>query len=115
MDVSVHNPGPNVLFVGGVMIPAGETVQVPGHLAPPALQPPPVAAEEAPPVDALADLQRGTVADIRAALDGLDDAALARLGDLEQTANKPRSSLLAAIAEEVLRRADARHGEGAGG
>ena len=59
------------------------------------------------------DLLSGTVAQIAEALPELSDDQLAMLRDAENTADRPRTTLLSAIDEELLIRTD--EGEGGGG
>jgi hypothetical protein len=101
------------IYVGSTMIPAGETRhfpddQVPEHLRPvaPADAAAPVVTTDAPPTDPMAVLLEGTVEDVTAQLGTLDPAQLDALDALE-AAGKARKTLLAAIAEERLKRAGA--------
>lgn len=112
MRIPVTNNTQMPIYVGAYMIPPGETrdfdeSQVPAHLrpAPPAPEP------EAPPAeDPLAAIREQSVADIVELLPALSDDELARLGDLEQIQANPRKTLLAALAEEQLKRAEATAG-----
>jgi hypothetical protein len=63
------------------------------------------AAEAARIAAELAALLTGTVAEVSALLDGLDDASLAQLRALESADEKPRTTLIAAIDEEIAKRA----------
>ena len=107
--IPVHNPGAMPIYVAGLMIPPGETRhfnldQVPDHLRPAAAEPEPEA-----PGDPLAELIKGTVKEVSAAIPGLSDEDLSRLGDLEQgEGGAARKGVLSAIAEEILKRADAK-------
>lgn len=111
----VENPGPNVMFVGGKMIPAGEGRMVVVDLA----------ADDADQtavvdVDALGELvQRGLdypallakpLRELVPVLAGVGDVDLAELSALESARETPRSTLLNAIAAEQLTRAQARAG-----
>lgn len=107
--IPVTNNGAMAMYVAGLMIPPGETRhfnpdQVPDHLRPAAAEP-----EPETPGDPLADLIKGTVKEIAAAIPGLSDEDLSRLGDLEQgEGGAARKGVLSAIAEEILKRADAK-------
>lgn len=103
----VHNPTKMPIYVGSTMIPAGETrhfnlEDVPHHLRPVAVAP----VAEAAPVDTVAELREKPAKAIIAALAGLSDADLERLGELEQQAKNPRTSLLREIGEAQLQRAE---------
>lgn len=107
--VAVTNENAMPIYVGGQMIPAKETRhfdedQVPEHLRPPKEE----AEPEAAPIDAMQALSEGKVSDITAALPALSDADLERLGEIEQAkGDAARKTLLAAIAEETIKRAEA--------
>ena len=109
--IPVTNNTAMPMYVGVHMIPAGETRhfpldQVPEHLRPAAPEP------EAPQAtaDPVADLLEGSVADIVPQLDALTTEQLEALGEREQV-GKARKTLLAEIAERLLKRAG---GEGGG-
>jgi hypothetical protein len=112
-EIPVHNPGPGVMFVGVTMIPAGETRVFPRHHVPEHLLPGDAVEDAPPPVDdrpahviegeRLAQL---TVEQIMAELPTMPSEVLASLEAAEQ-AGKARKTLLAAIGEEVLKRASA--------
>lgn len=105
----IYNPGPNVQFVAGKMIPPGEGRDIDERDLPPELRdaPPEPAAPEAPSLDdELQALRKGSVKEVAAALPALSHEALQRLQALEAEAEHPRKSLLAALADEALRRAD---------
>ena len=111
----VTNNTASPIYVGADMIPAGETRhffldQIPEHL-----RPAPAAAVKEEPKDELAELSTGTAKDIIAALPGLTAEDLTRLEEMESarmTGDKPsaRKSVLAAVQEEQLRRAEAATG-----
>lgn len=92
------------ITVGTVTIPPGQTRDVEETLHPDyhAVQVEPVTA---PPADLLAALLAGTVAAIVAALPGLTQADLAELVERENASEKPRKTLLDAIAEQQLAKA----------
>jgi hypothetical protein len=107
--IPVHNPGAMAMYVAGLMIPPGETRHFDEDLVPLHLRPAPVEPEPEAPVDALADLVTGTVKEVSAAVPGLSDEDLSRLGELEQAkGDAARKGVLSAIAEETLKRADAK-------
>lgn len=113
--IPVHNPGAMPMYVAGLMIPPDETRHfdadlVPLHLRPAAAEP----EAEAPAPDPLAVLLAHSVKDLKAMLPELDDATLDALGSAEQAAETPRSTLLGAIAEEQLTRAEAAEAAKAG-
>lgn len=107
--VAVTNTNAMPIYVGAQMIPAGETRhfdvdQVPEHLRPAPEEAEPVAE----PIDPMQALSEGKVSDITAALPALSDADLEHLGELEQTkGDAARKTLLAAIADETIKRAEA--------
>ncbi len=116
MKIPVNNDTAMPIYVAGQMIPPGETRhfdpdQVPPHLRPKAPEPEPEA-----PSDSLAELLDHSVKDIVAQIPALSDADLERLGDLEQAkGGEARKTLLGAIAEAQLDRADAKTGAGGAG
>lgn len=112
MKIPVTNNGTTYLAVGSTLIPPGETrhfeeQDVPHYLRTAAEE----AKQEEAPVDPLAELLKGNVASVSAALAELSDADIERLGELEQTCANPRKTLLSAIAEALLTRA-ANNGQG---
>ncbi|MFA6971646.1 MAG: hypothetical protein WC208_09635 [Gallionella sp.] len=105
MNIPVTNNGNTHLAVGSFLIPPGETRhfdenEVPHHLRPAAVE---VKKVEAP-ADPLAELLKGNVASVVAALDGMLLIDIERLGDLEQQ-GQARKGVLSAIAEILLVRA----------
>lgn len=104
------NPGPNVLFVGGVMISPGDSRDVDEQLL--AADDAPQAAESAPPdPDAnFRELLSGTLAEIVPTLADASDETLDALERLEQAHDAPRKGLLGPIAELKLQRAQAKAG-----
>jgi hypothetical protein len=105
----IHNPGTNVMFVAGKMIPPGEGRDIDERDLPPELREaaPEAAAPEAPGLDEqLQALRAGAVKEITAALPVLTHEALDRLQELESGAEHPRKTLLTALADERLRRAN---------
>lgn len=106
MRIPVHNNTAMPMYVGANLVPPGETRdfeehQVPAHLRPAAA---PAEPEEAPPSTAEA-LQASSAKDVIAALANLSDEHLTELEALEQAAEKPRKTVIDAIAAEALNRA----------
>lgn len=108
--IAVENAGGTIMYKAGRMIPPGEI----RHFSRAELGLPPVAAaapaEVADVADAAAapDLEaliKETLKTLLPKLPGLPDAQLVALGEMEQRAEHPRSTLLAAIAELQLDRA----------
>lgn len=112
--IPVTNNTAMPIYVGSNMIPPGETrhfdeADVPEHLRP---------AKAAPVVEAVAEdpiqaLSEKPAKDIIAAIPELGVEALEKLGDIEQLREKPRSTVLAALSEALLARAEG-SGEGDG-
>jgi len=107
--IPVHNNGAMPIYVAGQMIPAGETRHFDADMVPPEFRPAPAEAAEQPePEDPLLKLFGEKLSVLLPILKDLSDAELDRLGELEQAKGEgARKTLLAAIAEETLRRADA--------
>ncbi|MGD9836168.1 MAG: hypothetical protein AB7U92_25735 [Piscinibacter sp.] len=105
-DIPIHNHSPMPLWVGGTMVPPGETRIFPMHQVPEHLRPAPVAAEPEAVVDLVLALLDGSVADVAEGLGDLLDESLDRLESAEK-AGKARKGVMSAIAEERLRRANA--------
>jgi hypothetical protein len=99
----VHNAGKTTRYLGGIAIPPGETRMVDARLVPD--DKPPEAADPAGEPDPLAELLKLSVAQIVRELPGLDDEAVTRLGMRENLRDNPRKSLLEAIANHLLHRA----------
>ena len=105
----ISNDTPNTLFVGGKMIAPGEgrdidELDLPAELREPAPEP-----EEAPVPgldEELGNLLHESVKEITAQLGGLTHEALDRLAELERGREHPRKTLLEAVADELLRRAN---------
>ncbi len=113
MRVPIENTGKMPIFVGGVMIPPGEIRHFEDDMLPPEFRSAaPVAAEETA-ADPLAELLEGNVAQVTGGLDLLSREWLTQLEALE-LASKKRKGVLAAIAEEQLRRAEKDAAEGGG-
>lgn len=105
----IHNPGPNVMFVGGKMIQPGDGRDIDEIYLPPELRDPP--AEEVKPEPSLDELLaeelKKSVAKLVLLLPEWKLEVLDRLVELEGSAAAPRKSLLTAIDAERLRRASA--------
>jgi len=107
--IPVTNSGAMPMYVAGLMIPPGETRHfdhdlVPLHLRPAIVEPEPDETQ----FDPLAELIEGTVKAIAAAIPGLSDDDLSRLGEMEQARGAAaRKGVLSAIAEATLTRAEA--------
>lgn len=127
----IANDTKNVLFIGGTMIPAGEGREVDEQFLPPADNPEAVADGGAGDgagdgkgleldLDAarlaanLADLLKQPVKKLVPALKEASDDTLAALASAEQASETPRVTLLNAIAELQLWRAQKRAGGEAG-
>lgn len=102
------------IYVGSNIVPPGETrdfpeSQVPMHLRLADAESNPAETEaNIQPEDPLVELLRHKIADVEAALPGLSDTDLERLGELEQLNDNPRKGVLSAIGEEILKRAEAK-------
>lgn len=106
--LGITNDGSNDMVVAGRVIVPGETRHFDEHEVPLALRPA-VAAPKAPPVEPLDPLQRlqgESVNTVKEVLPTLEAAQLVELYLLEEASEKPRSTLLAAIQEDQLRRAN---------
>lgn len=101
MKQYIENPGPNVMFAGGKMIPPGEgrEIEVPD------IQTAPL--ETGPDPDApLLEFLAGNVKAITEQLPGFSDAVLLRLTELESASETARKTLLSELRQEQMRRAD---------
>ena len=106
MKIPVSNSTAMPIYVGAAMIPPGETRHFDEQDVPPHLRPAQeVAAEPEAPADPLAELLKGNVASVVAALPGLSVSDVERLGDMEQ-ADLGRKGVLGAIAEQLMIRAE---------
>ena len=106
--IDVTNNTAMPLYVGSNIVPPGETrdfpeSQVPMHLRTAEESPP----EAEAPKDAVLELLDSSIPEIVAALADLSDEDLARLKAAEE-AGKTRKGLMAALAEEELKRANER-------
>lgn len=113
--IVVTNPTAMPLYVGSEIVPPGETRDFAESSVPPHLRPAAAAPEAPPPADPIAELLDQPVKAIAAAMaerseigvPTVSDEQLAALKTAEE-AGKNRSTLLAAIAEETLKRANER-------
>lgn len=107
----VTNDGPNTIYIGGKLIAPGEGREVDEMLAPPDQGGPAATMDDPDPEptldDMVAELSAKSVKDITAELPGLTQEALERLSEIEQANPSPRKTLLAALGDEHIRRADA--------
>lgn len=104
--IAVSNDGESPKFVGGRMIPPGETLLFEAHELPPEYRedaPETAADDEA---DPLAELIKLSIAKLALGLPDLSDDELLRLEALEQAKETPRQGALAKILQERLRRAE---------
>lgn len=112
----VPNDTDRTIFVGGVMIPPGEGREVDTAFLPPEHQDAPLETEATtstePDADAnLRELLKGTVKDLTSQLEDFSADTLKRLAELEGESDTPRSTLLAAITDQQLKRAAAKTGD----
>lgn len=102
MKKYIENDTANMLYVGGCAIAPGEGREVDVPDDTPAQAP----ANEPDPDAPLRELLTGSVGAVKAGLADLSEATLARLAALEGGAKAPRKTLLEALADEAIRRAD---------
>lgn len=114
MRVPIENNGQMPIYVGGVMIPPGETRHFEDDMLPPEFRAPAEGQAEPEALDPLLAVLGGTVDHIKLGLPDLGDEELDRLEMLEAE-GKARKTLIEAIAEERLRRAEAKVTPPAGG
>lgn len=105
MRVPIENKGQNTLFIGGMMIPGGETAHFEEDDLPPEYRRAAEPLAEAA-LDPLGDLLEGNVHEVVDGLSVLSDDFLARLEVLEGEGKK-RKGVIEAIASERLARAEA--------
>lgn len=108
--IPVHNNTAMPIYVGGAMIPPGETRHFNADQVPPEYRPAKVEeaqadepGKEIAPEEGVKLILAGTVDTVKATLADLSDATLALLKDAEE-AGKNRSSLLEAVDAELLKR-----------
>lgn len=104
----IENNTPNTIYVGGKMIDPGCGRDIDERDLPPEHRDAPVVLVVAGLSldDLLADVLKESVKEITHQLAGLTHEALDRLAELEHEAKHPRKTLLEAIADEKIRRAD---------
>ena len=107
MRTPYTNTEDHAVYVGGQLIPAGETRQVELHTALDA----PADDEPVDPLAALKKVMAGKVVEIVPALQGLSDEDLDAAPALELAEAKPRSTLVQAIELARLERIDQRKQE----
>jgi hypothetical protein len=100
----VENTTNSPMWVSGVMIPPGEGREV---MVPDEASVLTDVVEDAPDLDApLRELLAGNVSVVVAGLDGLSEATLTRLQELENATEKPRKGVLNALADKLIAIAD---------
>lgn len=104
-QVPIHNTGKTNRYIGGICIPPGETRMIDARLLPPEAEHAPE--PDAPAADPIGDLLKLSVKEIIADLGEFDDETLARIEARELEDKPPRKTLLDAIAQEKLKRANA--------
>jgi hypothetical protein len=105
MKVPVENKTKMPIYVGSAMIPPGETRHFDEHEVPHHLRPVPVAEETTVEQDSpLADLLKGTVGTVVAALADMQAADIEQIEALEASGQN-RKGVMGAIREELLNRA----------
>lgn len=104
------NETANTMFLGGRMIPPGEGRDVPVMFLPATHRPEPVEVRPAEPSmdELLLELLGHSVKHVVGQLPNLSEEAFQRLEMLAGEEEQPRKTLLAAIGEERVRRADER-------
>lgn len=116
MKIPIENKGKSPIYVAGVMIPDGETRHFDIEQLPPEYRPQQEAAPAPVPAPAspLEEILRAPVKTVLAGVDALTLEALQALLELEQGAEKPRSTLVGALQAEVLERIGKQADGGAG-
>ena len=107
VKIPIENNGASPLYVGGQMIPAGETRHFDEHEVPAEYKPAAPEPEEAPPPDPLGEILAGPVKGILAGVGALDMETLQGLLAREQERWEPRKTLVEGLSAEVLRRQSA--------
>jgi len=109
-NIPVHNPGPNVMYVGSAMIAAGDTRhfflhEVPRHLRPDA----PVAVAPKPAGDEVDQLLAKPLPELRNALPGMSKEQLNALGqrEFDKGPGARRDGVLTAIEKAMFAQLDA--------
>ncbi len=114
MRVPIENNGQMPLYVAGVMIPPGEIRHFEDDQLPPEYRQPAEESEVDLTLDPLVDILKMKVADVASGLAALSDEELDRLEMLE-VEGQNRKGVIAAVAEERLRRAELKAGQGGEG
>ena len=107
---NIENNGPHPIYVGGKLIAPGDNRDIDERDLPPEHRAPAVAAVEEPVAsldELLGELRAKSVDAIKAQLATLTQEELTRLNELEQVDAQPRKTLLEALGNELIRRADA--------
>lgn len=104
---NIANPTETTIYVGGKMIPPGESRDIDVLYLPAEHQDPlPAVVDQAPSLDALLREElKKSVKVLVESLPGLTQEALERMDLLESESETPRSTLLSAIKAEQMRRA----------
>ncbi len=105
MKVPYTNTQEHTVHIDGKAIKSGDTRDVEETMIP-SYQPVAQSFEPAP--DQVTELLQEKVADIVAALPTLEEADFVRLAKMEEESEKPRTSLMKAMAAEEIRRANER-------
>lgn len=104
----IHNDTDKVMFAGGLMIQPGDGREVDVLPGAEDFEPLDDDQDERPTLDpdeALRDMLKDSVKNLTTLLPDASDETLASLARLEGEADSPRTTLLSAIAEEQLKRA----------
>jgi len=105
MRIPIENAGDSPLYVGGKMIPPGETMTFEEEELPAEHRPGTPAEPEQAPANPLADILALSIAKAVLGLPDLTDDELKEL-ELLEMAGENRKGMLAEIMQETLRRAD---------
>ena len=106
-EIPISNTSGETRYVGGKMIPPGETRHIDERLLPPDARPEKAASAAAPAPDKLRALLDQDARLVKREFPNLTDTELSQLDAMEKT-GKARRSLLSAITQEQLVRADAK-------
>lgn len=107
-QIAVPNNGESAIFVGGVMIPPGETRHFDESMLPPEFKPDAEPEGEAAVDNPLLVISALSIPQLALGLPDLSDEELAALEGMENDKEKPRQGALAAILAERLCRSEAR-------
>jgi hypothetical protein len=114
MRVPIENKGQMPLYVAGVMIPPGEIRHFDDDQLPPEFRAPAEASADEVPLDPLLDILKMKMGDVAKGLPDLSDEELDRLEMLEVEGHN-RKGVIAAVAEERLRRGELKAAQGGEG